>query len=141
MTGLEQGAPGEQRAQAAARRGQARVGSDLGDHGMEDAEVAREPLESERGGDLGFPEQPISGELSQPGPAGGEGVVIDQRQAFVFLQNEAGLAEQPVSEVGQGTQISLPTEPRLRTVGETPRFKASTIISASSGRTPAAPLA
>ena len=48
------------------------------------------------------------GELSQPGPAGGEGVVIDQRQAFVFLQNEAGLADQPFSEVGQGTQISLP---------------------------------
>ena len=56
VTGLEQGTPGEQRAEAAARRGQARVGSDLGDHGMEDAEVAREPLESERGGDFGFPE-------------------------------------------------------------------------------------
>ena len=84
------------------------MGPDLGDHGMEDAEVAREPLEVERGGDLGFPEQPFSGELSQPGPAGGEGVVIDQRQAFVFLQNEAGLAEQPVGEIGQGTQVSLP---------------------------------
>ena len=108
VTGLEQGAPGEQRAEAAARRGQARVGSDLGDHGMEDTEVTREPLESQRGGDLGFPEQPFSGELSQPGPPGGEGVVIDQRQAFVFLQDESGLAEQPLSEVGQRTQISLP---------------------------------
>src|SRR5262249_8476345 len=59
---LEEGAPGEQRAEATDRRGRARVRPDLGDHRMEDAEVARERLEVEGGGDVGFAEQPFGRE-------------------------------------------------------------------------------
>ena len=107
LPGSNRELPGEQRPEAADRGGGARVRPDLGDHRMENAEVACERLEVEGGGDVGFPEQPFGGEFRQRGPAGGEGVVVDERQPFVVREDEAGLVKQPLREVGHGAEVSL----------------------------------
>ena len=72
---------------------------------MQRAEIGRERLQIEGSGDLGFPQQPFGGELRQRGPAGGEGIIVDQRQPFIGLKNEAGLANQTLRKVGHRAQI------------------------------------
>jgi hypothetical protein len=74
---------------------------------MENAEVARERLEVEGGGDVGLAQQPLGGELGQRGPAGGEGVVVDEREPFARRGDEAGLVEQSLREVGHRAKIGL----------------------------------
>ena len=80
---------------------------DLGDHRMENAEVAGERFEVEGSGDVGLSQQPFGGEFGQRSPAGGEGIVVDERQPFVVREGEAGLANQTVGEVGHRAKISL----------------------------------
>jgi len=56
-------ASGEQRSEPVERRNSARVRPDLGDHGMENAEIGPERLEVQGSGDIGFPEQLFGGEV------------------------------------------------------------------------------
>jgi hypothetical protein len=74
---------------------------------MQGAEIGREPFEGQGRRDAGFPEQPFGGGRRERGPAGGERVVVDQRQPFVPGQDEAGLAEQALRQVGHGAEIGL----------------------------------